>query len=174
MKPGHDSPVREVLARFADELSAHRYLETVLWPDGMECPRCGSHGRIGKLNGESTRVGAYKCYACRKSFSVTYGTLFSSSHVPVHKWLQAIYLTDGGTRPIRPHHLQQILNVSFKTASSMLRRLTAAAAHLEADQSSAEATSDAGSSPVEPAVDGLGGVSLMARRSRPVRESARS
>jgi transposase-like protein len=131
MIPGQEPAVRELYARFADELSAHRYLEKILWPDGMRCPRCGSEGRIGRLNGDSTRVGAYKCYACRKSFSVAYGTLFSASHVPVHKWLQAIYLTDGGTKPIRPHHLQQVLNVSFKTASSIIRRLSEAAAELD-------------------------------------------
>lgn len=122
--------IREALALFSDELSAHRYLESLLWPTGVRCPHCDNQGKIGKLNGNSTRVGTYKCYACRKTFSVTYGTLMSSSHVPAHKWLQAIYLTEGGTRPMRPHHLQQILDVSFKTASAMIRRLSAAAATL--------------------------------------------
>jgi transposase-like protein len=116
------------LARFADELSAHRYLEGIIWPHGATCPRCGAQGRIGRLDGASTRLGAYKCYACRRTFSLTHGTIFSSSHVPLHKWLQAIYLTEGGKKPIRPHHLQRILNVSFKTASTMLRRLEDAAA----------------------------------------------
>jgi transposase-like protein len=138
MIPGQEPAVRELYARFADELSAHRYLEKILWPNGMRCPRCGSEGRIGRLNGDSTRVGAYKCYACRKSFSVAYGTLFSASHVPVHKWLQAIYLTDGGTKSIRPHHLQQVLNVSFKTASSIIRRLSEAAAGLDDPASEAD------------------------------------
>lgn len=117
----------ESLARFADELSAHRYLEGILWPDGATCPRCGTQGRIGRLDGASTRLGAYKCYACRRTFSLTHGTIFSSSHVPLHKWLQAIYLTEGGKKPIRPHHLQRILNVSFKTAATMLRRIENAA-----------------------------------------------
>jgi transposase-like protein len=119
--------VRETLARFSDELSAQRYLESILWPDGIVCPHCCGRERIGKLNGSSTRVGAYKCYACRKSFSVTHGTIFRSSHVPIHKWLQAIYLTHGGTKAIEAHYLQQILNVSFKTAASMIGRLSEAA-----------------------------------------------
>ena len=123
--------VRTALERFANELSAHRYLEGIIWPNGVKCPHCSGTERIGKLNGASTRLGTYKCYGCRKSFSVTYGTLFMSSHVPVHKWLQAIYLTDGGTKNIRPHHLQQILNVSFKTASFILRRISEAAASAE-------------------------------------------
>jgi transposase-like protein len=115
---------RGQLGHFANELSAHRYLEKILWPDGVvACPRCGDRDRLGKLNGETIRLGTYKCYACRRSFSITHGTLFASSHVPLHKWLQAIYLTDGGTAPIRPHHLGKILNVSFRTASAMLQRL---------------------------------------------------
>lgn len=123
--------MREALERFSNELSAHRYLESIIWPNGAKCPHCGGTERIGKLNGASTRLGTYKCYGCRRSFSVTYGTLFMSSHVPVHKWLQAIYLTGGGTKDIRPHHLQQILNVSFKTASFILRRISEAAASAE-------------------------------------------
>ncbi len=131
MNQGPDYKAREALALFADELSAHRYLEGLLWPDGVNCPRCGKAGKVGKLNGETTRVGTYKCYVCRKAFSGLHGTLMSSSHVPAHKWLQAIYLTEGGTKPIRPFHLHQILNVSFKTASSMLRRIGEAAAQLQ-------------------------------------------
>ena len=123
--------VREALERFSNELSAHRYLEGIIWPNGAVCPHCGGTERIGKLNGASTRLGTYKCYGCRRSFTVTHGTLFMSSHVPVHKWLQAIYLTGGGTKNIRPHHLQQILNVSFKTASFILRRISEAAALAE-------------------------------------------
>ena len=131
MNQGPDFKARETLALFADELSAHRYLEGLLWPNGVCCPRCGTIGKVGKLIGETTRVGTYKCYVCRKAFSVLHGTLMSSSHVPAHKWLQAIYLTEGGTKPMRPYHLHQILNVSFKTASSMMRRIGEAAAQLQ-------------------------------------------
>jgi transposase-like protein len=115
------------LARFADELSAYEYLETLLWPAGPVCPRCGAHGRVGRLDGASTKIGTYKCYACRRSFPLTFGTIFSSSHVPLHKWLQAVYLTDGGHRRVLPLHLQRILNVSFKTASKMMQKLETAA-----------------------------------------------
>jgi transposase-like protein len=117
--------MRESLAMFSDEVSAHRYLERVLWPNGICCPRCGG-GRVGELNGGSTRIGTYKCYKCRKVFSVLHGTLMSASHVPAHKWLQALWLTEGGTKPMRAYHLARILNVSFKTASSMMRRIAGA------------------------------------------------
>ena len=114
---------REAMAMFADELSAHRYLERVLWPDGVYCPRCRSSAKVGKLNGASTRLGIYKCYGCRKTFSGLHGTFMSASHVPAHKWLQAMYLMQGGTKPIRAQQLGSILDVSFKTAASMLRRI---------------------------------------------------
>jgi transposase-like protein len=119
----HDS---EALSMFADELSAHRYLEGLLWPNGVRCPHCSSV-RVGKLNGASKRLGTFKCYGCRKTFSILHGTLMSGSHVPPHKWLQAMYLTEGGTKPMRPHHLCRILDVSFKTAGSMMRRIGEAA-----------------------------------------------
>jgi transposase-like protein len=122
----HSNGIPETLAMFADELSAHRYLEGLLWPNGVCCPRCGSD-KIGKLNGESTRLGIHKCYGCRKIFSILHGTLMSGSHVPPHKWLQAIYLTEGGTKPMRPHQLGRILDVSFNTARSMMRRIGEAA-----------------------------------------------
>jgi transposase-like protein len=113
--------------RFTDEASAHAYLEGIIWPSGPRCAHCGQ-GRVGKLNGATTRLGTYKCYGCRKVFNLTHGTIFSGSHVPLHKWLQAIYLTDGGTKPIRPFHLGRILNVSFKTAAHIMQRLSDAAA----------------------------------------------
>jgi hypothetical protein len=92
--------------RFADEASAHDYLEGIIWPRGPRCPHCGQD-RVGKLNGATTRLGTYKCYGCRKAFSLTHGTIFSGSHVPLHKWLQAIYLTDGGTKLVRPYHCRR-------------------------------------------------------------------
>ena len=138
MNQGPNPKGREALALFADELSALHYLEGLLWPNGVSCPHCGSAGKVGKLNGETTRLGTYKCYVCRKHFSVLHGTLMSASHVPAHKWLQAIYLTEGGTKLMRPFHLHRILNVSFKTAASMMRRIGEAAAQLQHPAAQAE------------------------------------
>ena len=55
-------------------------------------PHCGGTDRIGKLQGKSTRHGVYKCYQCRKPFTVKVGTVFEDSHVPMRFWLQAMYL----------------------------------------------------------------------------------
>src|SRR5215475_6001983 len=110
-------------ARFADELSGYRYLEKIIWPGDQICPRCGVRGKIRKLDGATTRLGSYKCYACRKQFNLVHGTIFSGSHAPLHKWLQAVYQTDGGTKLIRPYELHKILDVSIKTAAHMIERL---------------------------------------------------
>ncbi len=124
-----NSSAREALAMFADELSAHRYLERLLWPDGVCCPRCGN-AKVGRLERRVDSFGHLKCYSCRKAVLLLHGTMMRSSHVPAHKWLQAVYLTDGGTKPMRSYHLHRILNVSLKTASSMMRRIGEAAGSL--------------------------------------------
>jgi transposase-like protein len=117
----------ELFLNFRDERAAYRFVEACVWPDGPVCPHCGGAQRIGILRGRTTPVGAYKCYGCRKSFSVKLGTMFELSHVPLHKWLQAMYLTDCGAEPIKPHQLGEILNVSFKTAVLMISRIRSAA-----------------------------------------------
>jgi transposase-like protein len=80
---------------FHDEDAAFRYVESRVWPDGPTCPHCRGRDRISKMQGKSTRKGLLKCYACRKPFTVRMGTIFESSHVPLHIWLQAMYLIAG-------------------------------------------------------------------------------
>jgi transposase-like protein len=60
--------------------------------EGPVCPHCGGFDRIGKMGGKATRIGLYKCYQCRKQFTVKVGTVFEDSHVPMNLWLQAMYL----------------------------------------------------------------------------------
>ena len=75
---------------FHNEEAAYAYVEARIWPEGPVCPHCGVVDRIGKMGGKSTRVGTYKCYQCRKPFTVKIGTIFEASHVPLNMWLQAI------------------------------------------------------------------------------------
>ena len=74
------------------EAAAYAWVEARLWPTGPTCPHCGAVDRISKMGGKSTRIGTYKCYQCRKPFTVKVGTVFEASHVPMHYWLQAAYL----------------------------------------------------------------------------------
>ncbi|MGA2042924.1 MAG: IS1595 family transposase, partial [Roseiarcus sp.] len=77
---------------FQDEGAAFDYVEAALWPNGPVCPHCGGVERSSKMLGKSTRPGLYKCYQCRKPFTVRMGTIFESSHIKLHLWLQAIHL----------------------------------------------------------------------------------
>ena len=111
---------------FRDEAEAYRCVEHQVWPHGPVCPKCGS-ARVGKMAGASTRFGTYKCYRCRKPFTVKIGTLFELSHVPMHKWLRAIYLLSSSRRSVASKELCRILEVSPKTAVFMAERIGKAA-----------------------------------------------
>lgn len=108
---------------FHNEKAAYRFLEAQIWPDGPICPHCGGFDRIGKLEGESTRLGVHKCYQCRKPFTVKVGTVFEASHVPLHKWLQAAFLMCSSKKGISSNQLHRTLGVTLKTAWFMSHRL---------------------------------------------------
>jgi transposase-like protein len=109
--------------RFQNEEAAYEYVEAVVWPEGPVCPHCGSHERISKMNGKSTRIGTYKCYVCRKPFTVKIGTIFEDSHVPLRLWLQAIYLMSASKKGISSNQLHRTLGVTLKTAWFMSHRI---------------------------------------------------
>jgi transposase-like protein len=108
---------------FHDEQAAYGFVEARLWPNGPVCPHCGGFDRIGKMGGKSTRIGTYKCYQCRKPFTVKVGTVFESSHVPMRVWLQAMYLMSGSKKGISSNQLHRILGVTLKTAWFMSHRI---------------------------------------------------
>jgi transposase-like protein len=113
-------------AHFREERHAYRFVENRLWPNGPICPRCSTSSRVGRLCGASTRIGLYKCYECGKPFTVKIGTIFEGSHIPLHLWLQALYLIRLGRRAISPFRLHRILGVTPRTAMYMVRRIEAA------------------------------------------------
>ena len=108
---------------FHDEEAAYAFLEAHIWPEGPVCPHCGGVDRIGKMQGKATRIGLYKCYQCRKQFRVTVGTVFESSHVPLHIWLQAVALMSSSKKGISANQLHRTLDVSLKTAWFMGHRI---------------------------------------------------
>ncbi len=90
---------------YHDDNAAREHLESLLWPDGPNCPRCGvMDDRITKLKGKSTRPGVYKCKDCRKPFTVTVGTVMERSKIPLCKWVLAAQLMasskKGMSRPV--------------------------------------------------------------------------
>ena len=108
---------------FHSEEAAYAYVESRIWPEGPVCPHCGGMERISKMQGKSTRIGAYKCYQCRKPFTVKIGTIFEASHVPMNVWLQAMYLVAGSKKGISSNQLHRTLGVTLKTAWFMSHRI---------------------------------------------------
>ena len=108
---------------FHYEAAAYRFVENRVWPDGPVCPHCGGVERISAMKGKSTRIGAYKCYQCRKPFTVKIGTIFESSHVKMHLWLQAIFLMASSKKGISSNQLHRTLGVTLKTAWFMSHRI---------------------------------------------------
>jgi transposase-like protein len=109
---------------FHDDDAAREHLESVLWPDGAVCPRCGVTGnRITKLQGKSTRLGVYKCKDCRKPFSVTVATIMERSHIPLHKWVLAAQLMASSKKSMSAHQLHRMLGTGYETAWFLFHRL---------------------------------------------------
>lgn len=112
-----------------DEEAAYAWVEAQIWPHGPQCPHCFEKARISKMQGKATRFGLYKCYACRKQFRVTVGTIFEKSHVPLYLWLQAFYLIAGSKKGISANQLHRTLGVTLKTAWFMGHRIREAMRH---------------------------------------------
>ena len=106
---------------FHDADAAREELERVLWPQGPVCPRCGGKERITAVKGG--RAGLLRCGPCKRQFTVTVGTVFESSHVPLNLWLQAVYLMSSSKKGISSHQLMQTLGVQYKTAWFMTHRI---------------------------------------------------
>ena len=106
---------------FLDKDKARERLESLRWPDGPICPHCGSV----KAWPIRTRAGLYKCgeYQCGKQFTVTVGTVFERSKVPLNKWLMAVYLMCSSKKGISSHQLHRTLGVTYKTAWFMSHRI---------------------------------------------------
>jgi transposase-like protein len=108
---------------FPDEAAARVYMESKLWPDGPVCPVSG--GLDVKAR---TRIGYYRCNPCREDFTVRTGTIFERSHVPLHKWLYAIYLLMTARKGISSLQLSKEIGITQKSAWFLLHRLREACA----------------------------------------------
>jgi transposase-like protein len=110
-------------AHLHDDAAALAYLEAALWPNGPVCPHCGATDRIYELKGKSTRPGVRKCGHCKKPFTVTVGTVMERSHIPLHKWLQAICLMTASKKGISAHQLHRTLGIRYQSAWFMAHRI---------------------------------------------------
>jgi transposase-like protein len=110
-------------AHFHNEEAAYKFVEGRIWPRGPICPHCGGVERNSLMGGKSTRIGTYKCYDCRKPFTVKVGTIFESSHIPLRLWLQAISLIASSKKGISSNQLHRTLGVTLKSAWFMSHRI---------------------------------------------------
>ena len=94
-----------IAPQYQDEDKARKHLESIRWPNGPVCPHCGVIDEAYKLKGETTRKGLYKCAGCRQPFTVTVGTIFEDSKIPLHKWLLAIHLMCSSKKGISAHQI---------------------------------------------------------------------
>jgi transposase-like protein len=101
---------------FHNEAAAFAYVEARFWPNGPFCPHCDAVNKAGRLTGKSSRPGLWKCYGCRKQFTVRMRSIFESSHVPLHIWLQTFYLMCSSKKGIATRQLQRTFGGSMKTA----------------------------------------------------------
>ena len=108
---------------FQNEEAAYAKLESIVWPYGAVYLHCGSTDRMKKMGGTATRPGLYKCYACHKQSRVTVGTIFESSHVKLHVWLQAMYMMCSSKQGISSNQIARTSSVTTKTGWFMSHRL---------------------------------------------------
>ncbi len=117
------------MARFTTDETARGFLEAVRWPNGPECPHCGNGDRatiydLAPNADSEIRQGLRECKACGDQFTVTVGTIFESSKIPLRKWLIAWYLLCSSKKGISALQMQRMLALgSYRTAWSMMHRI---------------------------------------------------
>jgi transposase-like protein len=109
--------------RFNNDDAAREHLEALRWPNGPVCPHCGGADRQTKLQGESHRAGLHFCGHCRQQYTVTVGSVFERSKVPLHKWVLATHLMCSFKKGMSAHQLHRTLGVTYKTAWFMAHRI---------------------------------------------------
>jgi transposase-like protein len=130
-----DLTLDEIQSRFSTDESARRYLAEIRWPNGVVCAHCknADHKRIWEIKenrAAKIRAGLYHCAECKKQFTVTVGTIFEDSHIPLRKWLVAWYLLCSSKKGISSLQIQRMLGLgSYRTALFMMHRIRYALAH---------------------------------------------
>lgn len=116
-----------LVKKYGTDESARAYLESLRWPNGAACPRCGGADPYRlKARPDSKRPGRpglYKCKACRRQFTVTVGTIFEDSHIPLSTWVIALHLMAASKKGMSAHQLHRMLGIAYKSAWFMAHRI---------------------------------------------------
>jgi len=126
---------------YHDKDKAREHLEAIRWPNGPVCPHCGVVGTAYAITGKSARPGLYECKDCLKQFSVTVGTVFERSKVPLNKWLLATHLMTSSKKGVSSHQIHRSLGVTYKTAWFMTHRIREAMKDMSTGSLGGEGTS---------------------------------
>ncbi len=114
---------------FSNEDAAREFMEKLRWPDGPVCPHCGVVNNAYRLEPKPSkkdkhvRKGVWKCGGCREQFTVTVGTIFEDSHIPLNKWLLAYHLLCASKKGMSAHQLHRMLKVTYRSAWFMAHRI---------------------------------------------------
>ncbi len=108
---------------FHDETKAREWLEARVWAKGRACPHCGIVDQSTLMQGQSHRPGLYQCNACREPFTVTVGTLYERSKVPLHKWLAVTHLMMASKKGMSALQISRMIGLSYKTTWFLCHRI---------------------------------------------------
>ena len=126
-----DLSLIKLAQEYSDNDKARELLESLRWPEGPVCPHCANDGKAKSIytitpkadSDRPARKGLYKCGACRKQFTVTVGTIFEDSHIPIGKWLMAFFLLCSSKKGMSAHQLHRMLDITYKSAWFMAHRI---------------------------------------------------
>ena len=107
---------------FQDEEAATHFVEKLRWPNGQTCPHCEAE-KVYRLDVKKTKRKVWKCAKCRKQFTVKVGTIFEDSHIPLTKWLAAIYMMCSSKKGVSAHQIHRELGITYKSAWYMCHRI---------------------------------------------------
>ena len=110
-----------LIEQFGSEDKCRAYLEALRWPDKVKCPRCKA-----RKDFEDRKRNQFDCDACRYQFSVTAGTIFNDSHLPLWKWFLCVYLLCESRKGMSANQIKRTLGISYKTAWYLCHRIRAA------------------------------------------------
>lgn len=109
------------------EEKARAFVESIVWPNGPVCPHCKAVDvyRMTPKAGSTKpgRTGLLRCRECKKQFTVTVGTIFEGSHIPLHKWLMGVHMMTASKKGVSSHQLHRMLGITYKAAWFMSHRI---------------------------------------------------
>ena len=121
--PRNGPTLISLMERFHSPQAAREYLESIRWPHGTFCPHCGVVGESTKLGGKAALRGLWQCKACEKQFTVTVGTIYEDTHIPLHKCIIAQHLICANKKGISALSLSRMLDIGYKSTWHMCHRI---------------------------------------------------